>query len=130
MADVTGTLHHDHDGKTYALRLTMGGLAKLQGRHGLDLGGLLSGKFDLPEGAEPENGSEAARPIPPFAIMLDVVAVSLEKGERMDPAEAAELADDMLTGDRGLCGAVMQAAFPGAAKAGNARAPGTGRRKR
>ena len=129
MADVTGTLHHDHDGRTYALRLTMGGLAKLQGRHGLDLGGLLSGKFDLPEDGEALEG-EAARPIPPFAVMLDVVAVSLEKGERMDPVEAAELADDMLTGDRGLCGAVMQAAFPGAAKAGNPRAPGTGRRKR
>lgn len=129
MADVTGTLHHHHDGRTYALRLTMGGLAKLQGRHGLDLGGLLSAKFDLPDDREAEDG-EAARPIPPFAIMLDVVAVSLEKGERMDPEDAAELADDLLTGDRGLCGAVMQAAFPGAAKAGNARAPGTGRRKR
>ena len=89
----------------------MGGLAKLQGLHGNDLGGLLTGKF------------EAAGEIPPFAIMLDVVRVALAKGEKMGDAEAEDLADDMLTQDRTLCGAVMQAAFPTSDKPGNGKAP-------
>ncbi|RJE81279.1 hypothetical protein [Paracoccus sp. JM45] len=116
MADVTGTLHHKFGDKTYALRLTMAGLARLQGRHGLDLGGLLSGKFDSAD------GGNAPALIPPFAIMIDVVAVALEKGERMSAEDAADLADDMLTQDRGLCGAVMQAAFPTPATSGNGKA--------
>ncbi|WP_277022259.1 hypothetical protein [Paracoccus hibiscisoli] len=109
MADITGTLRHEHDGKSYALRLTLGGIGKLQGKHGDDLAGLLTGKFDGPG------------QIPPFSVMVDIVAVSLEKcGMAAD--EAADLADDMLTADQGIVARIMQAAFP-QAKPGNAPAP-------
>lgn len=107
MADVTGAVHYEFGGKHYVLRLTLGGIGKLQGKHGNDLGGLLSGKV---EG------------IPPFAIMVDMVAASLEKGQRMDPEMAADLADDMLTADQTLIERVLKAAFPDA-KPGNANAP-------
>lgn len=105
MADVTGALHHDFGGRGYTLRLTLGGIAKLQGRYGNDLGGLLTGI----EGT------------PPFGIMIDMVAAALEKGERMPAAEAADLADDMLTADKGLVERLMKAAFP--ETAGNGAAP-------
>lgn len=106
MADVTGALAHEFGGRSYSLRLTLGGIAKLQGKHGNDLGGMLTGKV---EG------------IPPFGIMIDMVAAALEKGERMPPDEAADLADDMLTADKALVEALMKAAFP--EQAGNAKAP-------
>lgn len=106
MSDVTGALHHPFGGRNYALRLTFAGIATLQGRHGNDLGGLLTGTV---EG------------IPPFAIMLDMVSVALQKGEGM-PADAADnLADDMLTADKSLVDQIVRAAFP--ETAGNEAAP-------
>jgi len=106
MADVTGALTHDFGGHSYSLRLTLGGIAKLQGKYGNDLGGLLTGK---------------AEGTPPFAIMIDMVAAALEKGERLPADQAADLADDMLTADKGLVEALMKAAFP--EQLGNAKAP-------
>jgi len=106
MSDVTGALHHEFGGKAYTLRLTLGGIAKLQGRHGNDLGGILSG------------GVEGT---PPFAVMIDTVAVALEKGEGMASEDAAELADDMLTASKTLFESLLRAAFP--ETAGNADAP-------
>lgn len=105
MADVTGALHHDFGGRSYTLRLTLGGIAKLQGKHGNDLGGLLTGI----EG------------IPPFGVMIDLLAAALEKGEGIPSDKAADLADDMLTADQGIVQRLMTAAFP--ASAGNAEAP-------
>lgn len=115
MADVTGALHHKFGESTYCLRLTLGGIAKLQGKHGNDLGGLLSGKFDAVEGQP--------APIPPFDIMIDMIATALIKGEKMSEAEALDLADDMLTADQALAGRLMEAAFPGQVKEGNGQAP-------
>lgn len=107
MADVTGALHHSHEGNGYTLRLTLGGIGKLQSRHGNDLGGILTGQMTG---------------IPPFAIMIDMVAVSLEKGEGIGSAEALDLADDMVTADRGLFERLMKAAFPDAVGNGEAKA--------
>ncbi|SEN90721.1 hypothetical protein SAMN04489859_102174 [Paracoccus alcaliphilus] len=106
MADVTGALHHDFGGKTYTLRLTLGGISKLQGKYGNDLGGLLDG------------GIEG---VPPFGMMIDIIAAALEKGERISADDAADLADDMLTADRSIMEKVMKAAFPD--QVGNAQAP-------
>lgn len=118
MADVTGALAHEYDGRTYSLRLTLGGIGKLQERHGNDLGGMLSGKFDTPDDAP----ADFRAPIPPFSIMVDIVAEALAKGERMGADDAADLADMMFTADQSLVSRVLKAAFPNA-KPGNARAP-------
>ena len=107
MADVTGALSHSFGGKQYALRLTLGGIAKLQAKHGNDLGGLLSGKVET---------------VPPFGIMIDMIAVALEKGQKMGADEAADLADEMMTADKGVFERLMKAAFPDA-DPGNADAP-------
>lgn len=108
MSDITGTLHHDFRGKTFALRLTLGGIAKLQGKHGLDLGGLLSGT---------NTGT------PPFGIMIDMVSVALVKGGDVAEETADDLADDMLTEDKALIERLMQAAFPEQDAKGNGKAP-------
>lgn len=105
MADVTGALHEDFGGKTYTLRLTLGGIAKLQAKYGNDLGGLLSG------------GIEG---VPPFGLMIDIVAAALEKGERISAGDAADLADDMLTADQTIMGRLMKS-FPD--QVGNGQAP-------
>ena len=118
MADVTGTVRHEHDGKSYALRLTNLGLADLQDAWGADIGGLLSGKFDIPEDAD--ESFRAA--VPPMRLIVDVVARGLEKGEGMDRAAALDLADEMTTQDNTLMGRVFATAFPKAAL-GNAPAP-------
>lgn len=112
MSDVTGTLHHQFGGREYALRLTIGGIARLQAKHGADLGGLLTQTED------------AAPKIPDFAVMLDIIQVALEKGG-VAPDGSADLADDMLTADIELASRLLQAAFPAAAKGarGKAKAP-------
>ena len=110
MADVTGALHHDFGGRGYTLRLTLGGIAKLQGKYGNDLQGLLTGE---------------AAGTPPFGVMIDMVAAALEKGEGLSPGEAADLADDMLTADKRLVERLMKAAFP--ETVGNAAAPKKGK---
>lgn len=99
MTDVTGTLHHAFGGKSYNLRLTWGVLAQLQGEHGDDF----LGQLEVVEGK-----------LPPFALMIDIVAKALAKGEKIPEAEAVDLADDMLTADHDLIGKLMAAAFPDA----------------
>lgn len=107
MADVTGALHHDFAGKTYRLRLTWGVLADLQGKHGDDFLSRLE---------------VVAGKLPPFALMIDIVAGALVKGERMDEADARDLADDMLTADPELVSRLLLAAFPDAGGNGSAAA--------
>ena len=113
MADVTGALHHEFNGKSYTLRITMRGLAHLQGLHGNDLGGLLS------------DGGSA---IPALAPSLDLISVALQRGEGLDQQGADDMADEMFTADRTLAGKVLAAAFPDAvASAGEAPAAGNGK---
>lgn len=99
MADITGTLHHSFDGKDYRLRLTWGVLADLQDEYGDDFLSRL----------EPAEGKA-----PPLRLMIGIVAKALVKGERMAPAEAEDLADDMLTSDPDIVPRLMQGAFPAA----------------
>lgn len=106
MADVTGALHHKHGEKTYTLRLTLGGIAKLQGKHGNDLAGVLTG----------------AQAIPSFAVLLDIVAESLRRGGDVESEDADALADEMLTVDKKLVERLLHLAFPEAPQ-GNAPAP-------
>lgn len=104
MADVTGALHHKFGKTTYTLRLTYGVLGKLQGLHGRDLKGLLT-----------DPGA-----VPPFDVMVDVVALALEKGHGIKADKAADLADEMLSADPGLVARVMTTAFPDASGKGAA----------
>ena len=98
MADVTGTVHVDHGGKRFALRLTMRALAELQAEFGQDLGGISS-------------QGEAA--FPNMAPLLRMIELALIKGQpEMSPETARDLADDMLTRDIGLVQKVLAAAFP------------------
>lgn len=106
MADVTGALHHQFKGKTYTLLLTMRGVARLQGIHGNDLGGILTG----------------VNAVPSFLVLLDIVAEGLRKGGDLNEADADDLADAMLTADKKLAERVLQLAFPEAAQ-GKAEAP-------
>lgn len=108
MADVTGALHHDFGGKTYTLRLTMATLGKLQGVHGNDLGGLLTGK---------------AEGVLSFTMLVDIVAAGLQKGGGADAETSGELADEMLTADQGIVTRLMEASFPALTNAGNVKAP-------
>lgn len=107
MADVTGALHHSFGGKNFALRLTWGVLADLQGAHGDDF------LFRL----EPVEGK-----LPPFALMIDIVSRSLMRGEGFPESEARDLADDMLTADPELVSRLMESAFPNSAGNGKAAA--------
>ena len=120
MADATGALHHEFNGKTYTLRLTMRGLAVLQDMHGSDLGGLLS------------DGGSA---MPMLAPALDLISVALQRGEGIAKEEADDLADEMMTADRNLTQRIMAAAFPDVAATvpgagGNAKAPAVKRKAR
>lgn len=101
MADITGALHHEFGGKTYCLRMTMRGIAKMQALHGNDLGGLLR---------ESEEGAPAG--VPPLAPALDLISIALQRGENMAQEEADVLADDMMTAERALSSRVLAAAFP------------------
>ena len=112
MADVTGALHHDFDGKSYRLRLTWGVLADLQGKHGDDF----LTRLDAGAGK-----------LPPFGLMIDIVAKALARGEGLDDDNVRDLADDMLTADPELVSRLMQAAFPDAVGNGGAA---TTKRKR
>jgi hypothetical protein len=106
MADITGTVHADHGGKRYALRLTMRGLAELQAEFGQDLGGITTHG----EGAFPN-----------MAPILRLVELSLRKGQPdMSPETAADLADEMLTADIAIVQRILTAAFPSVA-GGSAR---------
>lgn len=118
MADVTGALHYEFGGRRYCMRLTLGGIASLQGRYGNDLAGMLSGEYDVKAGQQPQ--------IPPFEVMISILAVALGKGEGMDVEEATILADDMLTADQTVLQRVLAATFPEAVRAGKGRAVAKG----
>lgn len=109
MADVTGTLHRDFGGKTYGLRLTMRDIAKLQDRHGLDLGGVLTGK---------------SLDVIHFGLPLDVVALALMRGSKLSADDAAEISDELMTADQTIFAQLMEAVFPSAGKAADAGAGG------
>ena len=118
MADVTGVLHHGFEGRSYKLELTMRGIATLQGLHGNDIAGFLTGRYDRQEGdpRPPE--------IPPIAVMLDTISVALQKGEGLDLDDADALADRMATADRGLFAKVWATSQP-EAEPGNVKTPRT-----
>lgn len=97
MADVTGTVRASHDGKTYALRLTMRSFAELQARHGANVAGLLDG---------------TAGAVPSFAALIDVVSLALQRGEGMAADEADRLADELFTADARLVERLIAASFP------------------
>ena len=99
MADVTGTLHHTYGGKSFTMRLTWGVLAALQARHGNDF---LS-RLDVGAGSLPE-----------FALLIDIAALALAKGEGIHEDQARDIADDMLTADPGLIQRLIASAFPDA----------------
>lgn len=106
MSDVTGILHEVYGGKSYDLRLTMGGIGSLQAQYGNNIAGLLDG---------------TAGDIPNFNALIALVSLSLQKGSGMDAEAADGLADDMLTKDVGLATRIITAAFPSAS--GNAKKP-------
>lgn len=96
MADVTGTHHIDHAGARYAFRLTMRGIAELQGEFGRDIAGILT--------AKPGD-------IPDFKAVLRIVEIALAKGSPSLPAEQVPaIAEDLASAD--LVAAILQAAFP------------------
>lgn len=99
MADVTGTLRQEHDGKTYALRLTPLGIAALQDAYGNDFLSQL-------EKVANEGG------LPNLRLFVDIVARALEKGEGMAATEATQIADDMVAQDMTLPIRIIQASFP------------------
>ncbi|KFI24325.1 hypothetical protein [Paenirhodobacter enshiensis] len=111
MADVTGTLHREFGGKTYALRLTMRDIATLQGDYGDDLGGWLS---------------ETPPRILNFGFAVDVISLAVSRGSKIaERREADEIADELFTADRELFTAVMSATFASEAAA-NGDASGNG----
>lgn len=99
MPDVTGTIRAEHDGKTYALRLTMRSFAELQAKHGANVAGILDG---------------TAGAMPSFAALIDVVSLALQRAEAMPAEEADRLADELLTADIKLVERLIAAAFPDA----------------
>lgn len=99
MADVTGTLHHSFGGQMFKLRLTWGVLAELQERHGKDF----LARLDVPEGGLPE-----------FALLIDIAALALAKGDGVPEDRARDVADDMLTADPSLIQRLIASAFPDA----------------
>ena len=115
MAAVTGTLTHKHGDAEYRMALTMLGLADLQDRFGMDIGGILS---DTPPA------------LPPFRVIVEIVAAGLMRGEGMDRDEALPLADEMTTADKLLWQRVWNTSFPPPAEPGNAPAPTKAKPKR
>lgn len=103
MADPTGTIYAAHDGKTYALRLTMAGLAQAQERHPDAMAAMLGG-----EGTAPS-----------LSLCLLLVSLALQKAERMPMGEADDLADELFTADQSVVQRLLAAAFPDT-EAGNA----------
>jgi len=106
MADPTGALQHEHGGKTYELRLTMRGLAKLQGKHGLNIAGMLDG---------------TAGDIPNMGAVLDLVSEALQKGSGLSAEQADELADEIATANTAIVGEIIMTAFPDQAGNGQAK---------
>jgi hypothetical protein len=99
MIDPTGAVEIQFGGKTYAMRLTMRGIARLQAKHGRTLAGLLDGT----QGDFPDMG-----------VVLDLVSEALQRGEGLDAAAADDLADEIATADASVVGRIMASAFPDA----------------
>jgi hypothetical protein len=99
MIDPTGAVEIQFGGKTYAMRLTMRGIARLQAKHGRTLAGLLDGT----QGDFPDMG-----------VVLDLVSEALQRGEGLDSASADDLADEIATADASIIGRIMASAFPDA----------------
>lgn len=97
MSDITGSIIEEINGQRYTLRLTMRGIAKLQGSYGPTINGLLDGK---------------AGSFPDFNPLLDLVSIALQKGHGLAEADAEQVADDMVTADQEIIGRILKAAFP------------------
>lgn len=110
MADVTGALHVEHEGKTHTLRLTFRGIGELQGKYGNTISGLLDG---------------SSGDVPDFRALVDMVSVSLQRGEGLPRDQADDLADEMITADASIVERLITVAFPDATEdpAGNAERP-------
>lgn len=96
MADMTGTVRREHDGRTYAMRLTPLGIAALQDKYGNNF----LGELERTEG------------LPNLRLFVDIVTQALLKGEAMPHDEAQSVADDLIGRDLTLPMDVVKAAFP------------------
>ena len=99
MTDPTGAIEVEHGGKTYCLRLTMRGIARLQAKHGRNLAGMMDG---------------TAGNFPDMAAVLDIVSEALQKGHGLKADQADDLADEIATADPQIVGLIVNAAFPSA----------------
>lgn len=117
MADITGALHITHADRELTLRLTLGGIGKLQRKHGVTIGGLLDEGRDEGE-------------LLNFGILVDTISVALQKGMRMETEEADDLADDLLTADQEIAIRLLNAAFPEAGTRGKGKSTGKSRARR
>lgn len=97
MIDPTGCVEFIVGGKAYACRLTMRGIARLQGKHGRNIAGLLDG---------------SAGDIPDMGAMLDLVSEALQRGSKLEAELADDIADELLSADQTIIGAIIAAAFP------------------
>lgn len=113
MADVTGTLRRDYNGKSYAMRLTPLGIAALQDRYGNDFLAQI----------------EKTQGLPNLRLFVDIVTEALVKGEAMPRDEAHSLADDLVASDLSLPLEIIQAAFPAVEGAAPAAEGGKGNAK-
>lgn len=111
MADPTGTLHVEHDGKTYALRLTMAGIGRAQEAQPDAMNALISGHDAVPS----------------INLCLLLVSLALQKGEKINADEAEELADEIFTADQTVVPRLMAAMAPDVA---GGSAPGKPKAKR
>lgn len=96
MVSITGTVHREHDGRTYAMRLTPLGIAALQDSYGNNF----LAELEKTEG------------LPNLRLLVDIVTQALIKGEGMPQPEAASVADDLVGRDLTLPMDVVSAAFP------------------
>lgn len=96
MADMTGTLRREYNGRTYAMRLTPLGIASLQDTYGNDFLAQI----------------EQTKGLPNLRMFVDIVAQALVKGEGLPETDARSVADDLVGADMALPMAVITAAFP------------------
>jgi hypothetical protein len=108
MENPTGVVLESFGGKDYRLKLTMRGIAELQKKYGKSIGGLLDG---------------TAGDIPDFNPLIDLVSLALQRGEKMKPEDADEIADNMLTADKEIIGRIIAAAFPEAVPGKKTKGP-------
>ena len=110
MSDPRGALKVKAGDQGFTLWLGMSGLADLQAKHGQDV----LQRVEPPEGA-PKTW------VPDLAIVVDVVAISLE---RFHPDADRYTVDEIISENAGIVGKLMTAAFPQQKPAsGNAKRP-------